>query len=171
LLTSKCSREKISGEKYIIAYFFPRDRIINGEEIAVEKLTHINYAFVDIKEGEIVEGFQFDTKNFKILNQTKSRNPKLKTLISVGRWTWSGQFSDMALSESSRKKFIDSSLHFIQRHKLDGIDLDWEYPNLIGYGNVYRTEDTQNFDLLLKEFRHALDELGKLVKKITNIIF
>ena len=164
LLFCTCQKSQTDDppkDKYIIAYFFPQDRIITEDEIAVEKLTHVNYAFADIKDGEIIEGFKFDEENFKILNQTKERNPKLKLLISVGGWTWSGQFSDMVLSEKSRKKFIDSSIRFIERHKLDGIDLDWEYPNLVGYGNIYRPEDTKNFTFLLKEFRDALDEFGK----------
>jgi chitinase len=150
-----------SDNKYIIAYFFPQDRIVNENEIAVEKLTHINYAFADIREGEIAEGFKYDSENFEILNQAKNRNPNLKILISVGGWTWSGQFSDMALTKVSRKKFIDSAIRFITRHNLDGIDLDWEYPNLIGNGNIYRQGDTKNFTLLLKELRNALEELGK----------
>jgi len=164
LLFCTCQKNQTDdppNDKYIIAYFFPQDRIITADEIAVEKLTHINYAFADIKEGEIIQGFKFDEENFKILNQTKEKNPKLKLLISVGGWTWSGQFSDMVLSEKSRKKFIDSSIRFIERHNLDGIDLDWEYPNLVGYGNIYRPEDTKNFTFLLKEFRDALDEFGK----------
>ncbi len=148
-------------DKYIIAYFFPQDRKITSDEIAVENLTHINYAFADIRGGVIAEGFQHDSENLKILNQTRKRNPKLKILISVGGWTWSGKFSDMALTKVNRKKFIDSSISFIERYNLDGIDLDWEYPNLIGFGNIFRPEDTKNFTLLLKEFRYALSKLGE----------
>jgi chitinase len=168
LLFCSCQKyqsDASSSDKYIIGYFFPKDRVITVDEIAVEKLTHINYAFADIKNGEIIEGFKFDTENFKILNQTKERNPKLKILVSVGGWTWSGQFSDMVLTQASRKRFIESSLRFIEKHKLDGIDIDWEYPNLVGYGNIYRPEDTKNFTLFLKEFRDVLDEFGKKDRK------
>ena len=42
-------------------------------------------------------------------------------------------------------------------HKLDGIDLDWEFPGLMGYGNTHRPEDKENFTLLLKECRQSLD--------------
>jgi len=166
LLFCACQEDQpdsISNDKYIIAYFFPQDRIISENELAVEKLTHINYAFADIKDGEILKGFKYDSENFKILNQMKSRNPSLKILISIGGWTWSGQFSDMSLTKESRKKFIESSIKFMEKHKLDGIDLDWEFPNLVGYGNVHRPEDKENFTLLLKEFRDALDKYGDKV--------
>ena len=40
---------------------------------------------------------------------------------------------------------------------LDGIDLDWEYPGQGVAGIKYRTEDKQNFTLLLKTLRTQLD--------------
>ncbi|KPK96401.1 hypothetical protein AMJ80_00260 [bacterium SM23_31] len=94
-----------SNNKYIIAYFFPQDRIITENEIAVEKLTHINYAFADIRGGEIAEGFKYDSVNLKILNETKNRNPKLKILISVGGWACgkkNSQFIQVFKTESGK---------------------------------------------------------------------
>ncbi|UCE08771.1 MAG: glycoside hydrolase, partial [bacterium] len=152
-------------EKYIIGYIFPQNKILNPGEIAVEKLTHINYAFADIRNGKIIEGFEHDAKNFKILNGLKSKNPGLKILISVGGWTWSGNFSDMTLTKESRQKFIESSIDFMQKHQLDGIDLDWEYPGLPGMGNTHRKKDKKNFTRLLEEFRNSLDTLGKTNQK------
>ncbi|MGA9294558.1 MAG: glycoside hydrolase family 18 protein [Ignavibacteriaceae bacterium] len=153
-------KQNSGNEKYIVGYLFPRDSILNGNDIAVKQLTHINYAFANIKDGKIAQGFNNDLKNFKILNHAKKRNPNLNILISVGGWTWSGGFSDMCLSKESRSKFINSAIGFIKTNNLDGIDIDWEFPNLIGYGNVYRPEDKENFTALMKELRIALDELG-----------
>ena len=152
-------------DKYIIGYIFPQNKILNPEEIAVEKLTHINYAFADISDGKIIEGFKYDGENLKILNELKSINPELKILISVGGWTWSGNFSDMALTKANRQKFIESSIEFIQKHRLDGIDLDWEYPGLPGMGNTHRKKDKKNFTRLLKQFRKSLDDLGNTGQK------
>ncbi|NGP89033.1 glycoside hydrolase family 18 protein [Fodinibius halophilus] len=148
-------------EKVIVGYLFPQEKVITEQDVEVEKLTHINYAFANIKDGKIVQGFKNDAKNFNTLNSLKKKNPDLKILISVGGWTWSGNFSDMALTKQSRKKFIDSAVEFIKEHNLDGIDLDWEYPNMKGAGNVHRPEDKRNFTLLLKELRTRLDELGE----------
>src|SRR5207344_3270471 len=77
---------------------------------AAEKLTHINYAFANIKDGLMVEGYAGDPENYRTLNNLKERNPQLKILVSVGGWTWSGGFSDMALTPQSRKRFIDSAV-------------------------------------------------------------
>ncbi len=44
-----------SDKKYVIAYIFAEDEIIDSDDIAAEKLTHINYAFADIKDGKILK--------------------------------------------------------------------------------------------------------------------
>lgn len=70
------------------------------------------------------------------LNSLKTCNPSLKVLISVGGWTWSGGFSDAALNPGNRDKFVESAVQFMLDNGLDSLDLDWEFPNLIGYGNI-----------------------------------
>ncbi len=67
----------------------------------------------------------------------------------------------MALTKESRSAFIKSSIKFMLKYKLDGIDLDREFPGLIGYGNTHRPEDKENFTYLLKELREELDKEGK----------
>ncbi|MFC3093280.1 glycoside hydrolase family 18 protein [Alteromonas sediminis] len=151
--------EPLDNGRVIIGYVFSEEAVINPNEIAAEKLTHINYAFSNIENHRIVEGFQYDTQNYRVLQTLKKRNPDLKILTSVGGWTWSGKFSDMALTESSRQAFIDSAAAFIKKHQLDGIDIDWEYPGLPGAGNVHRDEDGKNFTLVLKGLRQRLDKL------------
>ena len=158
--TTRLLESNAEHGKYIVGYLFCGDSLINGNDIEVEKLTHVIYAFANIKDGKIEQGFKNDAENFKILNQTKSRNPYLKILISVGGWTWSGGFSDMSLTDTSRAKFIKSAVSFIEENNLDGIDIDWEYPGLPGAGNAHRPEDKENFTSLLKEMRNSLDNLG-----------
>ena len=145
----------------IIAYVFAQDRILHGAEIRAEELTRINYAFANIENGVIVDGFPHDTENLATLVALKHRNPQLKILISVGGWTWSGRFSDMTLTKASRATFLDSAMHFLEAHDLDGIDIDWEYPGLPGNGNVNRPQDKQHYTTFLKELRHRLDREEK----------
>jgi chitinase len=144
----------------IIAYLFPKDRVIDPSEIAADKLTHINYAFADIRDGKCVEGFKYDAENFRVLAGVRQKHPHLRILISVGGWTWSGGFSDMAATPEARKRFVESAVDFVLRHDIDGFDVDWEYPGLPGNGNVHRPEDKQNFTALMAELRAALDAAG-----------
>ena len=76
----------------------------------------------------------------------------------MGGYSWSGKFSDVALTELSRTIFADSCIDFIDHYGFDGIDLDWEYPVSGGLpGNVRRAADKQNFTLLMKTLRERLN--------------
>jgi chitinase len=144
----------------IIGYVFARDGLLDPATIPGARLTHINYAFANIQDGVVVEGFKRDVENYKILAGLRQKYPHLKILVSVGGWTWSGNFSDASLTAESRQKFVESAVAFVRRHDLDGFDVDWEYPGLPGYGNINRPEDKENFSALLSELRAALDKAG-----------
>lgn len=170
-----------SGSGRVIGYFaawavYGRDYHVT--DIPAQLLTHINYAFANIsEEGRCVLGDPYaDTDkaypgdtwdpgakrgSFHQLQILKQSNPHLKTLISVGGWTWSGRFSDVALTPASRATFASSCVEFIVEHGFDGIDIDWEYPGGGGLpSNAVRPEDEQNYTLLLQELRAQLDARG-----------
>lgn len=85
------------------------------DKIDAMKLTHINYAFANIGSNlKITLGYpDIDPYNISKLNQLKQINPNLKTIISVGGWSWSGKFSDVALTEESRSVFADSCANLL----------------------------------------------------------
>ncbi len=148
------------NNQYVLIAYYAGSREMPVSQINAQQLTHLNYAFANIKDGKVIEGNPtIDTKKLGELAELRSDHPHLKLLISVGGWSWSDHFSDAALTEESRKIFAYSAVAFLVRHKLDGIDLDWEYPGQAGEGNTYRKEDKPNFTLLLKEVRHQLDSL------------
>jgi len=145
----------------IVAYVFPQNALIHDGDIAAQKVTRINYAFANIKNGRIVNGFENDDQNLAALVGLKKQNPSLTVLVSVGGWLWSGAFTDMALTQSSRAAFIASVVEFVDHHQLDGLDIDWEYPGLAGSTQHFRSEDKQTYTLLLKELRVRFNELEK----------
>lgn len=99
--------------------------------------------------------------NLKQLAKLKEINPDLKTIISVGGWSWSNKFSDVAANAATRENFANSAVDFIRKYKFDGVDLDWEYPVGGGLtGNSARPEDKQNHTLLLQTVRDKLDIAG-----------
>jgi len=149
----------------IVAYVFPQNALIHDGDIAALKVTRINYAFANIRNGRIVNGFENDDQNLAALVALKKQNPSLTVLVSVGGWLWSGAFTDMALSRASRAAFIASVAEYIERNQLDGLDIDWEYPGLEGSTTHFRAEDKQNYTLLLKELRARFDELEKQVRR------
>ena len=152
---------KAQQPRVIIGYVGGYRGLVNTDLINAKQLTHINYAFVDIKNNRAwLHREATDTINFRHLNQLKKQNPSLKLLISVGGWTWSGNFSDAVLTDTSRQRFAASAIDIISKFDLDGIDIDWEYPARPGNeGNIYRPEDKQNYTLMFKELRKQLDSL------------
>jgi len=161
-------------------------------------LTTINYAFGGVSQAgacssldtwadfqrpfaasESVDGVadapgQALNGNFNQLRKLKSRFPDLRVVMSLGGFTGSTFFSDVALTQASRQQFVASCLDMFIRGNLpsgagaaagvfDGIDIDWEWPvTAAAAGTHARPEDRQDFTLLLAEFRRQLDELGRL---------
>jgi len=143
-------------------------------DIPADLVTHLNYAFMNISDdGECILGdqladvqFQYvgDQEgeqllgNFKQLRLLKQNHSNLKILFSVGGWTWSDKFSDVALTDVSRQRFAQSCVALMRQYGFDGIDIDWEVP--VGGGlakDSGRPEDKANLTLLLAELRHQLD--------------
>jgi chitinase len=147
---------------------------------AAKYLTHVIYAFGRVAEDGraalgstcLDAGLCDDSTsvagrpggNFAALAELKRRNPHLRAMVSIGGWTGSGRFSDIALTDASRRLFASSAIEqFIRRFPgvFDGLDIDWEYP--VGGGlpqNAKRPEDRRNFTLLMNELRRQLDEQG-----------
>jgi len=156
-------KEPPASQKEIIVGYVPGFRgILDQLSIDANKLTHINYAFVDVQDSMAwLTNLETDTVNFRILNKLKEVNPDLKILISIGGWSWSGNFSDAVLTPDSRYKFAKTSVDIVADYDLDGVDIDWEYPGQIGDNNVFRPEDKQNYTLMFEAIRKELDELSK----------
>jgi len=159
--TSPSSTQPPAIHKKIVAYYtsWSAYHDFTPDKIAATKVTHINYAFANIGNNLQIElgDATIDPQNFIKLNALKKFNPNLKILISVGGWSWSGKFSDVASSQTNRDNFAASCVRFIDQYHLDGVDLDWEYPVSGGLAtNTTRPEDKQNFTLLLQTMRAAL---------------
>src|SRR5919201_368725 len=123
--------------------------------------------------------------NFNQLRKLKAQYPDLKVVMSLGGWTLSKYFSDVAATAASRQAFIQSCIALIIKGDLptggwpsqaggdgvaagifDGIDIDWEYPGIDpGNGADHSPADVHNATLLLQEFRRQLDAYGATTGK------
>lgn len=165
-------------QKRVVAYFtswpiYLQD--ISVFDIDAGLITHINYAFANVSaDGTVIVGDSWaDVENdfgkgnaaavkgyFGQLREFKKQHPHIKTLISIGGYTWSGQFSNVAADEGKRKRFVAAAVEFILQYGFDGIDIDWEYP-VEGNEVPHRPQDKQNYTKLIKELREALDAQAK----------
>ncbi|MDZ4910830.1 chitinase, partial [Clostridium perfringens] len=111
------------------------------------------YAFVQINSnGELVVPAPAYLKS---LVKLRDINPDLQVIAAIGGWAAEG-FSDAALTPTSRYAFARNVQKLINDYKLDGIDIDWEYPGSSASGIKSRPEDKENFTLLLTALRDVL---------------
>jgi chitinase len=134
-------------------------------------------------DGVADTGWESLRGNFNQLKKLKAKHPNLKVLVSLGGWTYSKYFSDVAATDASRKKFVASCVDTWLKGNLasyggaggpgtaaglfDGIDLDWEWPaSADGHpGNHWSPNDKDNLTALLAEFRAQLDAYGATTGK------
>ncbi|CAG9831103.1 unnamed protein product [Diabrotica balteata] len=140
--------------KLVCYYALPTNdqEVLKVEDLDPHLCTHINAAFGKVvnKTLHMTEPF---TSSLKKLVKLKEVNKDLKVLISVGgAGNQDNGFPEMVLNHSNRKIFIKSVNNAIKTYKLDGIDLDWEFPNLDTPDRFQRMHFTQ----LLEEFRKSI---------------
>ena len=153
---------KNKAKPVIIGYVGGFRGLIATDSIDVWRLSHINYAFIDIKNNRAwLHNEATDTVNLRKLSELKKINPALKILISIGGWSWSKNFSDAVLTDTSTRNFALSAVVIVSKYNLDGIDIDWEYPGMIGDSNMYRPEDKQHYTVLFKVLKQGLDSLSR----------
>jgi len=150
-----------AGRPVVVGYVFPRGGPLRQGEIAAGKLTHVNYAFAEIRGGRVVDGGPDQAADLAVLTGARRDSPGLRVLVSVGGWLGSKDFSLLARTTSGRARFVASAVAFLHQHDLDGLDVDWEYPGQPGAGNPHGPQDRASFSALLADLRAAFDREGK----------
>lgn len=127
-------------------------------------ITHINYAFGHVTDT--FDGMRIDNpERLQEVVALKEQNPNLKVLVSVGGWG-SGRFSEMAASPKLRMAFVKDCARKMKDYKLDGIDIDWEYPTQSSAQISSSPDDIENFTLLFKDMRKVFGK-NKLITLAT----
>ncbi|XP_074490147.1 chitotriosidase-1-like [Sebastes fasciatus] len=132
-----------------------RDRV-DGAKVTVSDIdpnlcTHLIYASAGIDQGyRLAPKYTNEEKNYQAFNTLKTRNPKLKTLLSVGDLDLQ-KFSEMMSTQPRRARFIRSAIIGLRNNGFDGLNLIWRYTG--GAGS--HQQEKQRFTLLCKELKEA----------------
>ncbi|CAK4068867.1 unnamed protein product [Aphanomyces euteiches] len=182
MLASTTAAAKLKSVVYYMEWaIYQRDFKIF--DLDWSRITHVNYAFGRPRDDGTVDLFDTwaatdkryldhndswnDAGNnvygtFGQGNKMKKQFRNTKFGLSIGGWTLSDKFSNIASTDAGRRTFAASAVNLMLDLGLDFIDIDWEYP--VEGGNPsppvpHRPNDIANYVALLQAIR---DEFKKL---------
>lgn len=99
----------------------------------MEGLTHLYLAFATIDPKTFaVSAPEAHTALYPQFTALRKSDKKPEIWIALGGWAFSDPgpthttWSDMASTKETRAQFITSLKAFLDMHKFDGVDIDWE---------------------------------------------
>ncbi|RCI04265.1 hypothetical protein CU098_001280, partial [Rhizopus stolonifer] len=145
----------------VVGYWgYWESKLLPIEHIPWSQITHLNYGFATVDE-DVVPVLTNPTQLTKAVGIAHQNN--VKVLLSIGGWYGSRAMSKMAATQETRTQFVEKAVEWVLEF---GIDIDWEYPgksalecNTLDYAN-----DTDNYLLVLKQLREALDNAFSTIK-------
>jgi len=111
----------------------------SGSVSAVQysKLTHVNYAFLLPNSDGSLQAIDNASKLQSLVSTAHANGVKVQ--ISVGGWNNGddSHFETLAANSTYRTNFVNNLVSFVNQYGLDGVDIDWEYPDDGGSANNY----------------------------------
>ncbi|KAI0089280.1 glycoside hydrolase family 18 protein [Irpex rosettiformis] len=139
------------------------------ENLDYSKFDIIFFAFATPNSSN---GISFDSGSTSILKRlvTAAHNSGkgTKVVLSIGGWGGSTYFSQAVSSSSARSTFVNAASSAVKTYSLDGIDIDWEYPNSAGAGNPHSSSDSANLLTFLTSLRSALGSSKIISAAVTH---
>lgn len=135
----------------VLAYYLGRPEPLDNYD--VNKMTHIIFCFGQL-EGNRFKITGSDSAIIRKMISLKQKNPQLKVLISLGGGRGCKTCSEAFATEEGRTEFAKSIKEFHNYFGTDGLDLDWEFPNIEHFpGQKYSPADKKNFTKLVRTIR------------------
>ena len=127
----------------------------SANSIQYSKLTHINYAFVLPNSNGSLQGLDNPSKLQSMVSLGHAAGVKVS--IAVGGWNDGNDsgFEALAGNATARTAFVNNIVNLVNQYNLDGVDIDWEYPDPGTSGN--------NYTALMSQLSTAMHSRGKLL--------
>jgi chitinase len=127
----------------------------NVSDIQFGKLTHVNYAFVLPTSTGGLQALDNPSKLQSLVSSAHANG--VKVLIAVGGWNNGNDsgFESLAGNATYRTNFVNNMVNMVNQYGLDGVDIDWEYPD----GGT----SSNNYSALMSQLSTAMHTRGKLL--------
>lgn len=145
--------------KFKVIGYLPAGRV-DTASIPYQYLTDINYAFAvpaPDSSGHLVPIPLPDTLHALVRDAHKHN---VRVFISIGGWNIGDgggndtRFEVLANTPATRTNFTRDVMDVVREFNLDGVDIDWEYPDPI-------EPSSSNYVLLMTQLRDSLHRAGK----------
>ncbi|MFC5056983.1 glycosyl hydrolase family 18 protein [Saccharothrix xinjiangensis] len=127
----------------------------NVTSVQYTKLTHINYSFALPNANGTLQGIPDPGKLTSLV--TLARANGVKVSLAIGGWNDGNDsaFEALAANAGTRTTFVNSVVNVVNQYGLDGVDIDWEYPD--------PGASATNFTTLMSQLSGAMRSRGKLL--------
>lgn len=97
-------------------------------DIQMDKLTHIYYSFLLPNANGTLKPIENSVKLEQLVIEAHKNN--VKVCIAIGGWNDGDDsaFETIAADSALTVTFVSNVMDFIHNYNLDGVDMDWEYP-------------------------------------------
>ncbi|XVU29341.1 glycosyl hydrolase family 18 protein [Actinoplanes sp. CA-054009] len=123
--------------------------------VQYSKLTHINYSFALPNANGTLQPIENTSKLQQLVTLGHQNNTKIS--LAIGGWNDGNDsaFESLAANSGTRTTFVNTVMSTVRQYNLDGVDIDWEYPDPGTSGN--------NYTALMQQLSTALHNEGKLL--------
>ena len=151
--------KKNSTAKEFMVIGYLQGRNIDTTSIPFHRLTHINFSFaIPAKNGGGLDALRNWDKLIGLVKKAHQNN--VKVFLSVGGWSIGdapgddSRFHRMAETKEERNYFVTNLMELVRRFNLDGVDMDWEYPDI-------ENRSAEDYVLLMKQLADSLHAQNK----------
>lgn len=147
-----------SSKEFKVIGYLP-GRSVDTTSIPFEKLTHINFSFaVPAKNGGGLDALRNADKLVGLVK--KAHQNGVKVFISIGGWSIGdgggddSRFHRLASIPEERDFFVNKTMQMVRHYNLDGVDVDWEYPD-------FENRSAEDNVLLMRQLGDSLHAINK----------
>jgi len=157
ILTSCVIAEENSLKRMAVVGYIPEYRygIIDWKGVS-QRVTHaILFSLEVSRDGTIVALDRFPDKNTYKIAREETKRAGAKLMICLGGNSRTNGFPVVATNPQIRSAFVQNLKNFLVKNDLDGVDLNWEYPQ--------GREQWQGLWTMIDELYEVLHPLGKVI--------